>query len=138
MIYLGILVAIFLQSSFISVPIILPIILTYFIFSKNTKAFFIAFISGILIDIFLLNPIGISSLYFSLALFLVFLYSRKFEIETLPFIGIFTFISSSIYIFIFSNNFLFLKTIICTILSILIYYSYLKIKKNNNSTSLVK
>src|SRR5690349_21666169 len=122
MIYLAVLISIFLNSTLFSTPFFIPIILSYFIFSKNQNAFLLAFIVGIVIDIFLINPIGLTSLYFSTAIFLVFLYSAKFEIETLPFTSIFTFLASTIYLFLFSSNFLIAKAAVCTGLAIIIYY----------------
>jgi cell shape-determining protein MreD len=137
MIYLGILISIILEASFLSIPILIPIILSYFIFTKNSNAFFLAFASGILIDTFLLNPIGISSIYFCIILFLVFLYSKKFEIESLPFISIFTILASSFYIAIFSSSFFIAKTFICTAISVIIYFQVMRFKKKTSS-SLVK
>ena len=122
MIYLGAFFSILLQVAISSTPIFIPIILVYFIFSKNPISFAIAFLTGIFIDSFLLNPIGISSLYFCLLLFVVSLYSKKFEIQTPLFILLSTFLGSAIYVVILSGSLPFIKAFICTFIALIFYY----------------
>ncbi len=139
MIYLGIIISVFLQSTLSTIPIIIPILVYYFIFSKKMNAFGMALVSGIFIDIFLLNPIGATSLFLTIILFIISLYSKKFEIQTPIFLVLITFISTLIYSFLFSPDSSFQKAIFNIALALLIL-NIIKFwkKKNIHFTSLVK
>lgn len=125
MIYLVLTAAVLLQATFFSIPFVVPILLLYFIFSKKPSAFFIAAIFGISIDILLLNPIGMTSLFLVIFLFISTLYTRIFEMETFYFAAIFTLAGSAVYSYIFYPSDLILKSAVCFLIAFAIYYVHI-------------
>lgn len=124
MIYLVLLASVFLQSTLFSIPVMIPVLLLYFIYSKNPNTFLIAAIFGILIDILLLNPIGLTSIFLGIFLFISSLYQRIFEMETFYFAAVFTLAGSAIYSYIFYPSNFILKAIVCFLIAFIIYYSH--------------
>ena len=122
MIYPALIVTVLLQSSLFSIPFIIPVLLLYFIYSKNPATFFLAAIFGILIDVLLLNPIGLTSLFLCVFLFASSLYFKKFEMETFYFAAIFTLIGSGIYSYIFYPSNFILKAVVCFFVALIIYF----------------
>lgn len=123
MIYLLLIALILLQATFFSIPFMIPVLLLYFIYSKNPNTFFIAAIFGILIDILLLNPVGLTSIYLCTFLFISSLYRRIFEMETFYFAAIFTLIGSAVYSYIFYPSNFVLKAVVCFFVAFIIYYT---------------
>lgn len=111
----------FLQGSLFSIPFIIPIILLYFIFSKKESAFFAAAVFGILIDILLLNPLGATSIFLIIFLFISTMYTRIFEAENFYFAAVFTLIGSGVYSYIFYPSDFVLKAIVCLAIVVFVY-----------------
>ncbi len=124
MIYLALLVSVLLQSTLLSIPLMIPFILLYFIYFKDPKIFLISFIFGIILDILLLNPIGATSAFLSIFLFIVSAYERKFETETFYFVLIFSFLGALAYSYLFSPAFFIFKALVSLILACAIYFFY--------------
>lgn len=141
MTYLLIFLSLLLQSVFLSVPIIVPVALTSFVVYKNPQIFPIAFIAGIILDLLLLNPLGMTSLFLSALLFSASLYSRKFEIDTIHFVGLFSFVGSIVYLLLTNSSTVFLKGLACAVLGIIVYLVLSHLNKSgrkNLSSSMVK
>lgn len=132
MIYVALTVSAFLQSSILSIPVMIPVLLLYFIYSKNPNVFIISAIFGAFIDILLLNPIGESSIFLGIFLFVSSLYQRIFEIETFYFAAVFTFTGSLIYSYVFYPSNFVLKAIVCLMLAFIIYYAYHTLRNRKN------
>lgn len=122
MIYLVLASAVLLQSTLFSIPFVIPILLFYFILTKNPSVFFIAAVFGLLIDTLLLNPIGSTSLFLIIFLFVSTLYTRIFEMETFYFAAIFTLAGSAVYSYIFYPSNFVLKAAVCFFIAFAIYY----------------
>lgn len=106
----------FLESSILMLPLVLLIILLFGVLYKQTWIFLAAFLLGIFLDILTFGRIGESSIFFLSVMGIVFLYERKFEIQSIPFISIFSFISTLIYGCIFASSFFFWQAIVMAIL----------------------
>ncbi len=117
-------IAAFLITTFLLpltyLPLIIPFSLFYFVFTRRRDAFLLILIFGMILDIFLFNPIGFTPLYLSILLFLASLYSRKFEVATPNFLGAFSLLGTFIYLSLLSYPPL-LASIFCFLLSLLIY-----------------
>ena len=66
----------------VTIPLSLILLLNFAIATKKTSVFLAGFICGLILDILLLNPLGQTSIFFVVFLALVFLYERKFDIQT--------------------------------------------------------
>lgn len=94
---LAFILALLVESTILQVPLILILLVLFFVICKDARIFPLAFGMGLLIDIFLFKPVGVSSIFFISFLFFVSLYDRKYEIRTLPFIMLSILIGSLLY-----------------------------------------
>ncbi|KKQ34918.1 MAG: hypothetical protein US51_C0022G0005 [Microgenomates group bacterium GW2011_GWA2_37_6] len=96
--------AVFLESSITTLPLVLSVILFSSVVLRKNEVFLLSFISGLFLDILAFRTIGLSSLYLVLFVFVIFLYEKKFEIETLYFVGLFSFLGSAGYLFLIGSK----------------------------------
>lgn len=87
-----------------SLPLSLLFVLSWGIQGANRRAFFFAFLAGIITDLSLVRPIGLTSLFFLGMLFLVFLYGKKYTPSHFIFYIPFCLISLGIYQLIFYSH----------------------------------
>lgn len=111
-------ICIFFQISSTFLPLSFIILLVWGIESENIIPLLLAFVSGIIIDISLLNDLGQSSLYFLIALLLVFLYERKFEVKSIQFVFFASFFSTLLYFLLFHGSFYILESFLCSLLGV--------------------
>jgi len=108
--------------------LLLLIILISFYLKDFKKLAIIAFILGLINDLYRANLIGLSSLIFIVIIFLLHLYAKKFSLNHIIFQLAFIFFSNSIYTFIFSNNFSLRENLILLGISLIIILIINKIK----------
>lgn len=128
-ILLALIFAILLEASVTTLPLTLLIILFLAVINKNNEVFLIAFFSGLFLDLLSLDRLGVSSLYFTVFVFIIYIYQKKFEIETLYFMIIFSFIGSLIYLLLMGTGFIFLQSTVATIISVSSFLAYKKFNK---------
>ena len=130
LIALLLLVSVFLEATLITVPLTLLIVIFSAVTLKNNDVFILAFLSGLLLDILTLGTIGLTSAFFILFVMLIFLYQKKFEIESLSFVAISTFTGSIIYLFLTHSNHLIPEALLSTFLMFSSFFIFKKtIKK---------
>lgn len=122
MIFLSLVFLVLLESTVVKIPLLAIFLLNLFVRQRNTTTFIYAFFVGIVFDILIVQKVGFTSLYLITFLYLVYLYQRKFEINTLPFVLIATKIAVISSYFIFGRSGLFLMLIISLIFSVLLFY----------------
>lgn len=123
LLFLPILVfGILLESSVTSIPLLFNILLVWFILSKDQSIFFLAFVTGIVLDILLVQKVGISSLYSIVAIFIVVLYEKKFEIQTPAFVFLSSFLGSFGYLILINQQFIIQQAILSALLSTVVFY----------------
>ncbi len=123
LLFLPILVfGILLESSVISMPLLFNILLVWFILSKDTGVFFLAFVAGIVLDTLLVQKMGISSLYSIVAIFIVILYEKKFETQTVPFVVLSSFLGSLGYLLITHQQYIVQQAFLSALLSSVVFY----------------
>lgn len=83
---LGLIFVLLLQVSVTTIPLVLLFLIVWYCVSQSERVFLAAAISGIFLDVSLVYPVGLTSLFFLFVLFLVFLYQRKFELLSAHFI----------------------------------------------------
>lgn len=128
LITLSLLISILFESVFTTIPLTLLIILFITIVLRESDVFIFAFLSGLLLDIFSYRALGISSAIFVTLITLIFLYQRKFEIESFNFLVLISFSGILVYLFVTGASNLIFQTLFSTLL---ISFSYLVFKKTN-------
>lgn len=92
-IFAGIL-ALFFEISATTLPLVIGVFVLPAIIIRANWVFIAAFFAGLIFDMLTFRAIGTTSAFLIFLIFLIFLYENKFEIETLPFVFISTFLSS--------------------------------------------
>ncbi len=133
LIFLFILLAI-IEGSLTTFPLVLIGLITLWILSQNEHVFTLAFFMGMLLDIFSLSPIGISSCYFIIVLFLISFYERKYEVQTVPFVFFASFFGSIGYLIWHHAMFTILQALLSGVLGSIIFVIATK-KKQRITTS---
>lgn len=110
----------FLSLVVASWPIVF-ILLTFLAFVSKTWIFFLAFFMGIILDLMLFRFLGATSLFLTTFLFLIFLYEKKFEIHTLPFVLIVSFVGSALYLMIFGYNYVLQQALVSSLIAVLLF-----------------
>jgi len=131
LIILTIIISIILEASVTTLPLVLLSILFLAVIFRTSDVYFIAFISGLFLDLLILGRFGFSSLYFTAFVFLIYTYQRKFEIETIYFMLLFAFFGSFVYLLIQGASSLVLQSIVSTII---VTASFIAFKKFNKKT----
>ncbi len=98
LILISLFISVLLESTLITLPLTLITVIFAAVTLRKNEVFILAFFSGLMLDILTLKSVGISSLFFTLVVFLIFLYQRKFEIGTFYFFATSTFLGSLLYL----------------------------------------
>lgn len=117
-------VSILLESSLMTIPITLLIILFASIYFRKISMFFLAFFAGLFLDILAFKNIGWSSFYFMILVFVIFLYQKKFEVENSHFVLALSFISSFGYLFLMGSNHVILGSLLSCIFTTISFMAY--------------
>lgn len=91
-------IAILLESTVTTLPVVLCVLFCFGIMLRNPSILFWGFIGGIIIDALSFHTMGVSSLFFLLFFMIVFLYERKFEIQSIAFVFLFSLLGSLLYL----------------------------------------
>lgn len=114
-------IALFLESTIFSWPLVLGMLIVLTVLYKQQWVMVVACISGILLDILTFHFVGSSSLFFLVVLELVFLYQRKFEIDSPIFVGICVFVASLLYGAVFIHRYSFFSAILTAVVITIMY-----------------
>jgi cell shape-determining protein MreD len=128
--YIFLILAILFESSVTSIPVILATVLAYAVVRKSYYIFLVAFIAGIIFDLLVLRQIGQTSLFLTCLLTVIFLYQRKFEINSIYFVVFVSSISAYIYtkIFVIQNSIIHsLATIVISSVLFVLFRAIVKI-----------
>jgi len=116
------------EGSIITIPICLSLLLVMMVVYKKYEVLIIGFLIGFILDSTSVRQLGSTSLYFLVFLGLVLLYQRKFEINSIYFVGLASFFGGLLYAIVFNYNFLVLQSIISVVIAILFYVILTKFK----------
>ena len=121
-----------LQGSVTTLPLVILFFLNAAVVAKKTWIFPISFLTGLVLDILLLNPMGTTSLFLVIFLFIILLYDKKFDIQTFPFVFLASFIGSLTYfIAILHIPNIFTQAIISAVISTLSFWILVQFNKIN-------
>jgi hypothetical protein len=118
---LFLIISLFLEGTVTTLPLLFVCLLCLLIQRRDASIFPIAFLIGFLLDILTLHVLGASSLFFLFSLFLIFLYQRKYEIRSIPFVIIASCIGSWIFLTVFGYKNAFLQAGISAIIAAFLF-----------------
>lgn len=121
LLFILLLISIFLEGTVTSLPLVFLCLLCLTILLRDSWLFLVAFLAGIFLDTFALRPLGESSIFFLIVVFLILLYQRKYEINTYPFVLIASFVGSLIFLVIFAYNAAVILASVSAIIAILLF-----------------
>lgn len=104
-----------------TIPFAIALLVVATVVFKKSWVFFAAFGLGLFLDLILIRPLGYTSLVFAIFVFLIRLYERKFETQTLAFVFISSFLGSLIYLLIFSYNQAFIQSLVNSLIAVLLF-----------------
>jgi len=113
--------AILLEGTITSVPLVLDVLLVVYILKRKSSLFILALISGIVLDVFSVRTLGLSSIFFISFLCIVFLYERKFETTTYPFVFFSSFLGGASYLLIFGYDHVLEQAVVNSIIAVLLF-----------------
>ena len=113
-----------LEASVTTIPLVLGFAIMLSSWSRTYWLIGVTFLLGFFLDLVAFQPLGISSLFFLVVLTLIFLYKRKYEIQSPIFITISAFIASLIYGGIFAHHHVFFSACIVAAIMGLVYTGY--------------
>lgn len=114
-------IAVILQGVATSLPLVLLILILLAVKVRSSDVFLLAFISGIVLDIILVHPLGASSVFFLIVLLVIFLYERKYELSSLIFVLSVTAAMSLVASFLFPTPQRFLQVILSIVINGLLF-----------------
>lgn len=108
-------------STVTTIPFAVILLAVSAVVLKKSWVFFGALGLGLVLDLFLLRPLGQTGLFFVIFIFLLFQYARKFETQTFSFVFISSFLGSLAYLVIFKYNNIFIQSFINAMIAILLF-----------------
>ena len=97
-------ISMLLEGALTTLPLTLICLLCFTIIKRDTSVLPLAFATGFFLDIFRVQSIGTTSLFFICFLFLVLLYQKKYEIYSAPFAMISALLGSAVYLWVFGHK----------------------------------
>lgn len=115
-----ILVFFWLETALTSLPLFLiavSVVLILYSTKRNDWVFLLAFLAGLVLDVSAVRYLGGTSLFLTCWLFLVLLYERKYEIDTIPFVLVSSFFGIFLYLWFFGYGDIFIQSVVGSFLS---------------------
>lgn len=126
------LLAVVLEVSVTTIPFIFLALLFLTILYRNYWVYVIGFSLGLLLDILGFRSLGLTSTFFLVFMFLVLAYQAKFEIFTLPFIFISSFLGSFLYLrFFVVQGFPLMESLFSSLIAVCFFVLLRKLSNNN-------
>ena len=113
--------SLFLEGTVTSLPLVFLCLLCLTIFMRDSTLFFLAFLAGIFLDAFALRALGQTSIFLLIAVFLILLYQRKYEINSYPFVLIASFVGSLIFLMVFGYTNALVEACVSAIIAVLLF-----------------
>lgn len=123
-----------LLSTITTIPFYIGLLAIVAVIYKKAWVFFLALGLGLFLDLISIRSLGHTGLVLTIFVFLLFLYERKFETQTVTFVFISTFLGSIFYLWLFGYSNIILQSLVCAVVSILLFkflISNFKFKMNS-------
>ena len=108
-------------SGITTIPFAIALLVAAAVLFKESWVFFVAFLLGLFLDLLLLRPLAQTSLFFVFFIFIIWLYERKFETQTLTFVFAATFLGSLIYLKVFGYSNILMQSLVSALIAILFF-----------------
>jgi len=108
-------ISLWLESTTTSLPLFLLAVLVMLVLypvKHNNLVFVLAFLGGLVLDASAVRYLGGASLFLTCWLFLILLYERKYEIDTIPFVLVSSFFGTFLYLWFFGYGDIFIQSIV--------------------------
>jgi cell shape-determining protein MreD len=126
------LIAVLMESTFITIPLCLILLINFLVIDRKSWVFPAAFFSGMMLDILLLRYLGSTSLFFVTLLFIINLYEKKFETSNIYFVLSASFVGSFFYLIIFGIRLSLPQSIVAAFLGAVIFYIMTLLSRREN------
>jgi len=110
-----------LETTILQLPLSLLFLLAVTVVYQTEWVFLIAIFLGVVLDSLLFRPLGSTGLFFLCFLLFVFLYEQKFELRTIQFSALMSFLGSFLYFLFFGHSVLWLQITLSVIIGIGIF-----------------
>lgn len=104
-----------------TVPLFIPLLVVCAVLIRKSWIFSVAFGLGLFLDLISMRVLGYTGLVFIIFIFLVKLYERKFETQTLTFVFISTLLGSFVYLTIFGYQAILLQSCVSALIAVLLF-----------------
>lgn len=104
-----------------TLPLLLIIVTVLVILYRDIWVFGAAFLGGIILDSATVRPLGATSMFLVCWLFLILLYERKYNIDSVPFVVVSSFFGGLIFLYVFGYETILLQSIIGSLLALLLF-----------------
>lgn len=119
-----------------TIPIFIALLIVGTVVFRKPWVFFVAFSLGLFLDLIFIRHLGYTGLVFTILVFLIRLYERKFETQTFTFVFLTTFLGSIFYLWLFGYQTVFLQAFITALSAITLFVVILSKAKDLDSSSL--
>ncbi|OGH21257.1 MAG: hypothetical protein A2958_02040 [Candidatus Levybacteria bacterium RIFCSPLOWO2_01_FULL_38_13] len=118
-----------LQVALTTIPLVFIFHLLSAVILRKLWVLGTAFFSGIFLDIMLHNPVGGTSIFFLISLMIVFVYDRKFDIQTYPFVFAVTFLGDFLNSLLFGYQNLFVHSLFSGLIAVFFLFILIKLNR---------
>ena len=118
------LLAILLEVTIIQLPFVMLLLLLITVMYRTEWVFILSIFLGILVDSLLFRHLGVTSLFYLCFSLGIFWYEQKFELRTIPFVGLMSSIGALAYFLLFGSQMLFLQIIMTCAVGILLFLGF--------------
>lgn len=122
-------------SGITTIPFSVGLLTVSTVLFKKSWVFFWAFGLGLFLDLIMIRVLGYTSLVLTIFVFILFLYERKFETQTVAFVFISSLLGSLIYLKIFGYQQIFLQSLINSLFAVL-FFKFLWLKLGPRSETI--
>ncbi|CAN5203797.1 hypothetical protein BH11PAT1_BH11PAT1_1720 [soil metagenome] len=117
-------IALLLEGIVTTLPLTLLALIILLLQKRAEWIFLLAFGSGLVLDILTLRPLGQTSIFFLIFLFLMLLYERKYEIQSMPFVMAVSGIGSVAYLLSVHSTMIFWQGVVSALIAGILFIFY--------------
>jgi hypothetical protein len=114
-------IALIVEVLFVPLPLVLICLLFWLFIRRDASVFPLAFFAGLVLDMFAIRTLGLTSLFFLLFVFLMLLYQRKYEIRSYQFVAVASFLGSVIFFAWVGFGFAFEQAVITALIAVVLF-----------------
>lgn len=122
-------------SAISTIPFSIGLLAVATVLFKKSRVFFLALGLGLFLDLISIRPLGYTGLVLIIFVFLIRLYERKFETQTVAFVFISSFLGSLVYLMIFGYNNVLIQSLVNALATILLFRFFVILNKAKDPDS---